>query len=451
MKKYLFGLAVLSAMFAASCKKKDNTPAPPVVVEDPNGYILSGDITTSRTLLKGKTYSLENLVYVKSGATLTIEPGVTIRVFKGKNALVITRGSKIMAEGTATEPIVLTSNEASPAPGDWGGIIMLGNATANSSFNGNAGVGEIEGGINNAAGDGLYGGTNDNDNSGVIKYVRIEYGGYPFQPDKELNSLTMGGVGNGTVIDYVQCSYGGDDAFEWFGGTVNAKHLIASYGVDDEFDTDNGFRGTVQFAIAIRDKNKADISGSNGFESDNDASGTTTTPITAPVFANITMIGPKQDASTTIASNFKRGAHLRRNTRTSILNSVIMGYPTGILVDGSKSANNLINGDMELRGIVIAGCNKALDTVGTSSTALGSLTAYFTSNAAFNNEVKTNTSDAGLVAPYGAGAAFDPSPAAGSILASGAINSGKLGGATTVSYRGAVGVGDTWWKGWTKF
>lgn len=263
MKKYLFGLAVLSAMFAASCKKKDNTPAPPVVVEDPNGYILSGDITTSRTLLKGKTYSLENLVYVKGGATLTIEPGVTIRVFKGKNALVITRGSKIMAEGTATEPIVLTSNEASPAPGDWGGIIMLGNATANSSFNGNAGVGEIEGGINNAAGDGLYGGTNDNDNSGVIKYVRIEYGGYPFQPDKELNSLTMGGVGNGTVIDYVQCSYGGDDAFEWFGGTVNAKHLIAYKGVDDEFDTDNGFRGTVQFAIAIRDKDKADISGSD--------------------------------------------------------------------------------------------------------------------------------------------------------------------------------------------
>lgn len=451
MKKYLFGLAVLSAMFAASCKKKDNTPAPPVVVEDPNGYILSGDITTNRTLLKGKTYSLENLVYVKGGATLTIEPGVIIRVFKGKNALVITRGSKIMAEGTATEPIVLTSNEASPAPGDWGGIIMLGNATANSSFNGNAGVGEIEGGINNAAGDGLYGGTNDNDNSGVIKYVRIEYGGYPFQPDKELNSLTMGGVGNGTVIDYVQCSYGGDDAFEWFGGTVNAKHLIAYKGLDDEFDTDNGFRGTVQFAIAIRDKDKADISGSNGFESDNDASGTTTTPITAPIFANITIIGPKQDASTTIASNFKRGAHLRRNTRTSILNSVIMGYPTGILVDGSKAATNLINVDMELRGIVIAGCTKALDTVGTSSTALGSLTTYFTSNSAWNNEVKTNTSDAGLIAPYGAGAAFDPSPAAGSLLASGAVTSGKLGGATTVSYRGAVGVGDTWWKGWTKF
>jgi hypothetical protein len=448
MKKLLFGLAVLSVMIAVSCKKKkvDDTP-----VEDPSGYLINTDVTANRTLLSGKTYTLGAVVYVKSGVTLTIEPGTTIKVLKGKNALVVTRGAKIMAEGTAEKPIVFTSGEAAPAPGDWGGIVLLGKATTNASFNGAAGTGEIEGGVNNAAGDGLYGGTDDADNSGKLKYVRIEYGGYPFQPDKEINSLTMGGVGAGTEIDYVECAFGGDDAFEWFGGTVNAKHLISYKTVDDDFDTDNGFRGTVQFGIVIRDKDKADVSGSNGFESDNDASGTTSTPITAPVFANITIIGPKQDAGTTINSNFKRGAHLRRNTRTSIFNSVIIGYPTGILVDGSKAGTNLVNGDMELRGIVIAGSTKALDTVGTSSTSLGSLTTYFTSNASWNNEVKATTAEAALTAPYGAAAAFDPSPAAGSLLSAGAASSGKLGAATSVTYRGAVGVGDTWWKGWTNF
>ncbi|MCW3122983.1 MAG: hypothetical protein JWQ38_2475 [Flavipsychrobacter sp.] len=450
MKKFVFGIAVLSLMFAASCKKEKNTSTP-VSTEDTAGYVLSTDIAANRTLKAGKTYTLTNLVYVKSGATLTIESGVTIKVSKGKIAIVVARGAKIMAEGTAAAPIVLTSAEAAPAPGDWGGIVLLGKATTNASFNGAAGTGEIEGGINNAAGDGLYGGTDDNDNSGKLKYVRIEYGGYPFQPDKEVNSLTMGGVGRGTEIDYVQCSYGGDDAFEWFGGTVNAKHLIAYKGLDDDFDTDNGFRGTIQFAIAIRDKDKADVSGSNGFESDNDASGTTTTPITAPVFSNITIIGPKQDAGTTIATNFKRGAHIRRNSRCSIFNSVIMGYPTGILIDGSKSGTNLVNNDMELKGIVLAGDTKATDTVGTITTTLGVLGTFLTADASWNNSVKDNTSDAGIVAAYGAGAAFDPSITAGSMLASGYVASGKLSGATTVAYRGAVGVGDTWWKGWTKF
>jgi hypothetical protein len=435
-------------MYAASCKKKPKEETP---VEDPSGYVLNTDITANRTLLADKTYTLEAMVYVKSGATLTIEPGAIIKVAKGKNALVITRGAKIMAVGTAEKPIILTSNEAAPAPGDWGGIVVLGKATVNASFNSVAGQGEIEGGVNNAAGDGIYGGTDDNDNSGKLKYVRIEYGGYPFQPDKELNSLTMGGVGAGTEIDFVECAYGGDDAFEWFGGTVNAKHLISYKTVDDDFDTDNGFRGTVQFCIAIRDKDKADVSGSNGFESDNDAGGTTTTPITAPVFANVTIIGPKQDAGTSIATNFKRGAHLRRNTRTSIINSVIMGYPTGILVDGSKSATNLTSGTMELRGVVIAGCTKPLDTVGTTSTTLGSLTTYFTSDGAWNNAVLANTSDAALTAPYGVGAAFDPTPIPGSVLTAGAAASGKLGAATPVPYRGAVGANDTWWKGWSKF
>lgn len=453
MKHLVLSSLALSVLFATSCKKENNNNnTTPVDTSDPNGYVLNADITANRTLKAGKTYSLTSLVYVKNGATLTIEEGVTISAVQGKNAIIVTRGAKIMAVGTAAKPIVMTSAKATPAPGDWGGVVILGKATTNASFNGAAGTGEIEGGVNNAAGDGLYGGTDDNDNSGKLKYVRIEYAGYAFQPDKELNSLTMGAVGRGTELDYVECAYGFDDAFEWFGGTVNAKHLISYKTIDDDFDTDFGFRGTIQFAIAIRDKDMADISGSNGFESDNDASGSTTEPFTAPVFANVTIIGPKQDASTTISTNFKRGAHLRRNTRTSIINSTIIGYPTGILIDGSKTGTSLRDGVMELRGIVVAGStSKSLDTVGTTSTGLNLTTVFNTTGA--NNEIKTTTTEAGLTAPYGAGSAFDPTPTASSILLSNSVSGGKLanGYTTTAAYRGAVGAGDTWWKTWSKF
>ncbi len=453
MKKIITGLAALSMLLftVTACKKKSNntvTPTPTSV--DPNGYVLNADITADRTLLANSTYTMEAMVYIKNGATLTIPEGVTIKVSKGKNALVVTRGSKLVAVGTMDKPVVFTSAEAAPTYGDWGGIVMLGYATTNTSFNSVAGQGEIEGGINNSNGDGIYGGSNDADNSGKLKYVRIEYAGYPFQPDKELNSLTMGAVGSGTEIDYVEVMYGYDDAFEWFGGAVNAKHLISYKTLDDDFDTDFGFHGSIQFAIAIRDKDKADVSGSNSFESDNDASGTTTAPFTAPVFANVTIIGPKQDASTTIASNFKRAAHIRRNSRISIINSILLGYPTGILIDGSKCGTNLINGDIELKGNIVGGMTKSLDTTGTASTGLNLTTLFAT--ASWNNVIKTATSEAGLTAPYGAGAAFDPSAASGSPAASGATTSGKLNSFfTATTFRGAAGVGDTWWKTWTKF
>lgn len=461
MKKFILGTTALAIMCAVACKKKDDpsTPTTPVTptdttsTEDTLGYKLNGDITSNRTLMTGKTYTLEALVYVKSGATLTIPKGVTIKAAKGKNALVITRGSKIMAEGTVDSPIVFTSGEGTPAPGDWGGIVILGRATTNASFSGTDGQGEIEGGINNSSNDGVYGGTDDNDNSGKLKYVRIEYAGYPYQPDKELNSLTMGAVGRGTEIDYVQCSYGYDDAFEWFGGTVNCKHLISYKTHDDNFDADFGFRGSVQFGIAITDANDADISGSNGFEVDNDATGSDKTPFTAPVFANFTIIGPKENSGTTINSNYKRAAHLRRNSRANIINSVLMGFPSaGILLDGSKCNNNLKNGDMELKGVLVGGISKAFDTVSVGSSTLGALEPFLTStNPSWNNAKHANTSDLGLSAPYASGASFNPNPSSTSVAATGGVSSGKLAGMTTTSYRGACSTSDNWWKTWTKF
>lgn len=449
MKRIAFALSIVSILAATSCKKEDKKVTPVL----PDDLTLNEDVTTDRTLKAGQTYSLEKIVYVKDGATLTIEPGVTIKALKGKHALVITRGAKINAVGTADKPIVFTSSESTPAAGDWGGIIILGKATTNASFNGQPGVGEIEGGINTSDVLGLYGGTDDNDNSGSIRYMRIEYAGYPFQPGSELNSLTLGGVGRNTDISYVQTSHGFDDAFELFGGTVKLHHIIAYKTLDDDFDTDNGYRGTVQFAISIKDKTKADVSGGNGMESDNDASGTENMPFTAPIFANITIVGPKKDASTTIDANFKRAAHLRRNTRTSAINSIFMGFPTGIYLDGSKSANAFISGEMELRGLIISGMNKPLDTNATSGTGLNFTTSFATSG--WNNTILTDNSLLGLANPYGDGAAFDPTPSASSVAVTGAVNSTKLSanGLQQVTYRGAVAPGgnDNWWKQWTKF
>lgn len=449
MKRIAFALSIVSILAASSCKKEE-TKTTPIIPDD---LTLNEDVTTDRILKSGQTYTLEKIVYVKDGATLTIEEGVTIKALKGKHALVITRGSKINAVGSAEKPIVFTSAEAMPASGDWGGIVILGKATTNASFNGQPGVGEIEGGINTSDGLGLYGGNDDNDNSGTIRYVRIEYAGYPFQPGSELNSLTLGGVGRKTDIGYVQTSYGFDDAFEMFGGTVNLHHIIAYKTLDDDFDTDNGYRGAVQFAISVKDKNRADVSGGNGFESDNDASGTENAPFTAPVFANVTVIGPKKDASTTIDANFKRAAHLRRNTRTSAINSIFMGFPTGIYLDGSKSANAFIAGDLELRGLLISGMTKPIDTNATSGTGLNFTTSFATPS--WNNTILTDNTMTALTNPFGDGASFDPTPSSSSPAATGAVNSTKLSanGLQQVAYRGAVAPGgsDTWWKKWTKF
>ncbi|MCB0573386.1 MAG: T9SS C-terminal target domain-containing protein, partial [Saprospiraceae bacterium] len=196
--------------------------------------VVSGNITANTTWTKNNVYLLSGFVYVKNDATLTIEPGTVIKGDKNtKGSLIVTRGCKIVASGTPDEPIVFTSNEATPTYGDWGGVIICGKAPTNASNNGVDGEGLVEGGVGE-----LYGGNDPMDNSGVLRYVRIEYAGIAFQPNNEINGLTMGGVGAGTTIEYVQVSYANDDAFEWFGGTVNCKYLIAYRALDDDFDCD---------------------------------------------------------------------------------------------------------------------------------------------------------------------------------------------------------------------
>ena len=438
---------------------------------------VSGRINADTTFRKANTYILKGLVYIVGNHTLTIEAGTTIKgSFSGTDvaALIITRGSKINARGTATEPIIFTSAAPNPQSGDWGGIVICGKAAINTSFNGTTGLYQVEGGIDNANGDGLAGSGDavaptpvNDDNSGILSYVRIEYAGYAFQPDKEINSLTMAGVGRGTTIDHIQVTYAKDDAYEWFGGTVNCNYLIALKTQDDDFDTDNGFSGKIQFGLAIRDSVIADISNSEAFESDNNSGGTTATPKTSVIFSNMTVIGPKATLSNTGSSLFRGAAHIRRNTALSLFNSIVLGWPRGIEIDattGTSTALNIEDSSLRLRNITIAGCatnTRFAGTAGNSITNDAAFTSWFT-DPYYGNDILTNTSDAKLIQPFNY-AAPDPTPFAGSsgnqkILAGASFTDAKFNGDTffdkTVTFRGAIapaGPLASWWKGWTKW
>ncbi|MBD1398036.1 T9SS C-terminal target domain-containing protein [Pontibacter sp. JH31] len=374
MKK-LFNLvlvALISVAVFACDEDSTTTPAPTgeqfAMTQENGMMVIAGSTEQNYEFKADQKYLLKGFVYVKAGATLTIEPGTIIKGDKAtKGTLIIERGGKIMANGTAQKPIVFTSSQpaGSRAAGDWGGIIILGKAPVNLGT-----AAKIEGGV-----DREFGGTDAADNSGVLKYVRIEFPGIAFQPDNEINGLTMGGVGSGTTLDYIQVSYCGDDSFEWFGGTVNAKHLIAYKTVDDMFDTDNGYSGKLQYLVGIADPNVADASGSNGFESDNDSQGSAATPVTAPTYSNVTLFGPLgTNSAASVNANFKRGLHLRRNNQTKLHNSIVMGWPVGLLLDGSATEANATSGSFKIQNTVIAGVpsSKALTLVSGSTFDLAS-------------------------------------------------------------------------------
>ncbi len=330
---------------------------------------VSGSITSNTTWTSNNTYLLSGIVYVDNGVTLTIEPGTIIRGTTGTNSsLLISKGGKLIAEGTQCKPIVFTSNEpvGSRARGNWGGVLILGNAKHN------LGTSNLIEGLSNADPRNFHGGTNDDDNSGVLKYVRIEFAGYIFSANNEINSLTMGSVGRSTVIDYVQTSFGLDDSFEWFGGAVNAKHLIAYKGLDDDLDTDNGFSGTVQYVLCIKDPNASDASQSEGFESDNSATGVNGLfPKTSAKFLNVTQIGAFRCASNADATGVapstlflhRRGARVRRNSDLKIQNSILMNNWRGLFIDNAivsgqataPTTNNYNEDSAVYRNNIIAG------------------------------------------------------------------------------------------------
>ncbi|RYY60462.1 MAG: hypothetical protein EOO05_09855 [Chitinophagaceae bacterium] len=488
MKKYILYLTAIAAVAGTGCRKIE-TDGEPIYITEPGGgnggstgstYTITGRITSDTTFRKGNTYILRGPVYMVNNSTLTIEPGVTVKcalTTSDVTALIISRGSKLMAAGTADEPIIFTSNSVSPTSGDWGGIVLCGKANINTSFTGTGGgpgIFEVEGGVNNATGDALAGGgatPDDDDNSGVLQYVRIEYAGYAAQPDKELNSLTLAAVGRGTTIDHIQVSYAKDDAYEWFGGTVNCKYLIAYKTQDDDFDTDNGFSGKVQFGLSIRDSLIADISTSEAFESDNNAGGAAITPKTSPMFSNITAIGPRATLSNVGNSLFRAGAQIRRNSALSIYNSIIMGWPQGILIDattGTSTVLNIEDSSLRIRNTTLAGntlatklTNATTGTVAATIKTEADLLSWIT-NGLNDNTVLTTNDEVKLIQPFNY-AAPDPTPFGGSngnakILNGASFADAKFTADTffdkTVTFRGAIapaGPLATWWKGWTKF
>lgn len=484
MKKYILFLSAIAALTITGCRKIETDGEVQVVYVNGNGggtsgqtIILKGRINADTILRKQNTYVMQGLVYIVGNHTLTIEPGTVIKgSFTGADvaALIITRGSKIIAMGTPTEPIVFTSASPNPQSGDWGGIVLCGKAPINTTYNGTVGLYQVEGGIDNANGDGLAGSGDaavpaaiPDDNSGTMQYVRIEWAGYAYQPDKEINSLTLAAVGSGTTIDHIEVTYAKDDAYEWFGGTVNCKYLIAYKTLDDDFDTDNGYSGKVQFGLIIRDSLLADGSRSEAFESDNNSAGSTAGPKTSAIFSNITAIGPRATLTNLGNSLFRGGTHIRRNTAISIFNSIIMGWPVGVEVDattGTSTALNIEDSSLRLRNITLAGNTVNTKFSGTAGATIindAAFANWFT-NSYYNNDILLNATDVKLNQPFNY-AAPDPTPfAAGNgnakVLTGGGFTDPKFNGDTffdkTITFRGGIapaGELSTWWKGWTKF
>lgn len=437
------------------------------MVDDNATQIGNGDqnfVFTGKQTLKKGTYTLKGWVYIANGAELTIEPGTVIKGDKAtKAALVAERGGKLIAAGTASEPIVFTSAQAagSRKNGDWGGIILCGKAPNNQNNDQ-----QIEGGPRTK-----HGGTDAADNSGKLTYVRIEFGGAPLstEANSEINGLTLGSVGSGTEINHVQVSYAGDDSYEWFGGTVNVDHIIAYKGWDDDFDTDNGFSGKVQFALSVRDPQLADQSQSNGFESDNCGDGQELNPFTSAVFSNVTFIGPKafdpdfDYATKTVSGGGLNGANIepgrfqacmqiRRNSHLNCFNSVCVGWPIGLIIEDDKSSKTqeaATNGLLKLHNIWFADMTITGSDANKSYTDNGSFSSTFFTKAANNNKVATKSEAASWFTAWG-----NYMPAASSPLLNHAadftdalLNSGF----TKVDYIGAFAYGDTWATGWTNF
>lgn len=467
MKKILFAICATTLLFA-SCKQDDKDPDPITPTSDV--IELTGDISADKTLDASKKYLLKGFVYVTKGAKLTIPAGTVVMGDKAsKGTLIITRGSKIDAQGTATKPVVFTSSFAAGTrqAGDWGGIVLMGKAPVNAS----AGEAKLEGGLVPTNGGNekdyiWYGGTDANDNSGIIKYARIEFAGIALSPDNELNSLTMGGVGAGTTLSYIQVYRAGDDAFEWFGGTVNADHLVASYTWDDDFDTDFGYSGNVQFGVAQRHKNLADISGSNGFESDNNSDGTTASPQTKAVFSNMTIVGPITAGSSASGVNtqFQHGAQIRRNSAISIRNSIIVGFPlAGLYIDGTKGTpthNNLgttgVEGPLVFKNNIIAGNTVTWKVGGLKTAADTTIWNNFKGQA--SNTIISKAEDVLMVAPNKYGSALAATAGVPSFVlqptspaTSGSSFTGMSSFFQSVAYRGAFDASNDWTAGWTNW
>ena len=310
----------------------------------PTKTINDNSLTINTTLSKDTIYIIDGLVFIGNGETLTIEKGTVLKGKPGSgasaSALIIAKGGIINAIGTATEPIIMTyegddgTPQLSNVKGQWGGLILLGNARLNSS----PGSTQIEGIPTNEP-RGIYGGADDSDNSGTIKYVSIRHGGTDIGAGNEINGLTLGGVGSGTTIEYIEVVSNKDDGLEFFGGAPNAKHIITALCGDDSFDYDEGFRGKGQFWVTVQDEES-----DRGGEHDGGTDPETATPYATPVIYNVTYIG----------NGTSRAITFRDNAGGEYHNSIFYNFGKGIdiedLTSGEDSYSRFVNSDLKLKG-----------------------------------------------------------------------------------------------------
>ena len=404
-KNWKFATMVLIAgvsLFATSCSS-DEDPVNNPGDGGEDSYVLDSDITENVTLETGKTYTLNGGVHVKSGATLTIQPGVTIVAQHDETVdyILIEQGAKIDAQGTAAQPIVMTSEKKEA--GAWGGLHICGYAHTNN------GSGKSE--IGNAP----YGGNNDADNSGTLKYIRLEYTGYAFDEEHEANGVSFYGVGNGTTVEHLQPYQGSDDGFEFFGGSVNVKYMVVTSCSDDSFDWTEGWNGKAQFLVAYQEgESSLGYACDCLMECDNNGTNNAATPVAHPTIANATLIGNGGDA---------QGVRLRAGTQVELYNTIITGKGKPLTVETNETENALKDGTSKLEYVAISGELSSKQGIYTNvdfAQAAGNLT-----NQEFSWTGKyVGTLDGGK--DLSADSFF-----------------------TKTDYKGAVKSGDDWTSGWT--
>lgn len=400
--KFLTAAVIASMAFATACNNNTDNPDDTTLKgEIPTGTTLTGNITANATLTSGSSYKLSGGLHVKAGNTLTIEPGVTVVAVDddAPDYILIEQGAKIDAQGTASNPIVMTSELKKS--GAWGGIHICGRAHTNA--------GE---GVLSEIGNAPYGGSDDSDNSGTLRYIRLEYTGFALDEEHEANGISFYGVGNGTTVEYVQAYKGSDDGFEFFGGSVNVKHMVVTDCTDDSFDWTEGWNGRGQFLVAYQSgEEECDCL----MECDNNGNNFDATPVAHPILSNLTLVGDN-------SANNTRGIRLRAGTQAEIYNSIITGKAKCITLETEQTEQALLSGTSKLQHIAMSSdldSENGIYTAEMFAAATGNSTDYV--NALANDYVGTLS---GGVTPD------DPF-------------------FTRVDYKGAVSASDDWTSGWT--
>lgn len=392
------------ALFTTACSSDDDPAANTGNGDDTEeSYVLDKDITENVTLETGKNYTLNGGIHVKAGATLTIQPGVTITAKHDGTVdyILVEQGAKIDAQGTASQPIVMTSEKKEA--GAWGGLHICGYAHTNN------GSGSSE--IGNAS----YGGNNDADNSGTLKYIRLEYTGYAFDEEHEANGVSFYGVGNGTTVEHLQAYKGSDDGFEFFGGSVNVKYLVATSCSDDSFDWTEGWNGKAQFLVAYQEgETSLGYACDCLMECDNNGTNFAATPVAHPVIANATLIGNGGEA---------QGVRLRAGTEVELYNTIITGKGKALTVETNETENALKNGTSKLEYVAIAGELSSKQGIYTNADFVQATGNLDNQTFTWNNKY-VGTLDGGK--DLSADSFF-----------------------TSTDYKGAVKSGEDWTEGWT--